>query len=93
MEAVNELTSRIESNVDLFHRIEYAPLLLEARKQVAELIGAETDEVVFVLNASMGVTTVLRNFEWEDGDIIFACMSLDLSYLEELRGRRAYDIH
>ena len=83
LEATNALTLRIESNPDLFHRIEYAPLLTDARKQVAELIGAETDEVVFVMNASMGVTTVLRNFEWEEGDIIFACTSLVSSYLEE----------
>ncbi|KAF5316760.1 hypothetical protein D9619_006842 [Psilocybe cf. subviscida] len=72
IEATNELTLRVESNADLFHRIEYLPLLVEARTQVAELIGAERDEVVFVTNASMGVATVMRNFEWEEGDMIFA---------------------
>ncbi|KAF9483081.1 lolT-1 [Pholiota conissans] len=70
-EAVHALSERIEANPDLFHRIEFKPLLDEARQRVADLIGAKRDEVVFVANASMGVNTVLRNFEWEEGDIIF----------------------
>ncbi|KAF8959578.1 pyridoxal phosphate-dependent transferase [Flammula alnicola] len=72
LQAVSELTTRIEANPDLFHRVEFKPLLVESRKQVAALIGAKTDEVVLVSNASMGVNAVLRNFEWEEGDIIFS---------------------
>jgi len=49
------------------------PLLINARQKVADLIGAKLDEVVLVSNASMGINTVLRNFDWEEGDIIFAC--------------------
>jgi len=48
-------------------------MLVNARQKIADLIGAKLDEVVLVSNASMGVNTILRNFEWEEGDIIFAC--------------------
>ncbi|THH15703.1 hypothetical protein EW146_g4814 [Bondarzewia mesenterica] len=51
-------------------RIEFAPLMRSVRARVAKLIGAERDEVVIVPNASHGVNTVLRNFEWHEGDII-----------------------
>lgn len=45
--------------------------LVEARKQIAEFIGAaRTDEVVLTTNASMGLNTILRNIEWEKGDTI-----------------------
>jgi len=74
LEAVNQLTLRIEANPDLFHRVEYQPLLINSRQKIANLIGAKLDEVVLVSNASMGVNTVLRNFSWEEGDIIFACV-------------------
>ncbi len=69
------LSDRIEANPDLFHRIDFKPLLDEARSRVAQIIGADLDEVVFVPNASMGVNNVLRNFDWEEDDIIFACTS------------------
>jgi selenocysteine lyase/cysteine desulfurase len=75
MQAVTELSERIEANPDLFHRIDFKPLLDDARQRVADLVGAQLDEIVFVTNASVGLNTVLRNFEWEEGDIIFACAS------------------
>ena len=40
------------------------------RAAVAKLIGAETDEVVLVPNASHAYNVVLRNFEWREGDVI-----------------------
>ncbi|RDB27630.1 Hercynylcysteine sulfoxide lyase [Hypsizygus marmoreus] len=69
---VNELTLKIESNPDHFHRISYLPLLVDVRRRLAQLIGVDTDEVVLVPNASVGVNTVLRNFEWEEGDTLIA---------------------
>ncbi|KIJ57817.1 hypothetical protein HYDPIDRAFT_184262 [Hydnomerulius pinastri MD-312] len=66
----DNLTTEIEANPDKFYRL-YAPeRMREARARVAKMIGAETDECVFVTNASMGMTTLLRNFEWNEGDII-----------------------
>ena len=37
---------------------------------MAKLIGAETDEVVLVPNATHALNVVLRNFEWREGDVI-----------------------
>ncbi|PSR75560.1 hypothetical protein PHLCEN_2v9040 [Hermanssonia centrifuga] len=59
-----------EKNPDRFHRVTYMPLLAEVRRQVAELIGAQNEEVVLVPNATHGLNTVLRNIEWREGDII-----------------------
>ncbi|KAH9902931.1 PLP-dependent transferase [Cubamyces lactineus] len=60
----------IERNPDLFHRLKVKPLLDKARESVAKLIEAETDEVVLVPNATHALNTVLRNFEWREGDVI-----------------------
>ena len=37
---------------------------------VAKLIGADADEVVLVPNATHALNTVMRNFEWREGDVI-----------------------
>jgi len=66
----DDLTTHIEANPDRFMRIECIDHWNEARNRVASLIGAMTDECVFVTNASHGINTVLRNFEWKEGDII-----------------------
>ena len=73
LEAINELTLEIESKPDLFHRLSYQKRLVGVREKLACFIGAKTDEVVLVPNASMGINTVLRNFEWERDDQIFVC--------------------
>lgn len=46
----------------------------EARVRIAKMIGAEPEECVFVTNASMGITTILRNFEWHEEDTIIKSM-------------------
>lgn len=40
------------------------------RGLLADFIGAKEDEVVLVPNATHGLNTVLRNFEWREGDIL-----------------------
>ncbi|KAH9930085.1 PLP-dependent transferase [Fomitopsis serialis] len=40
------------------------------RKRVADVVNAELDEIVLVPNATHGINTVLRNFEWKEGDVI-----------------------
>ncbi|KAI0078832.1 PLP-dependent transferase [Panus rudis PR-1116 ss-1] len=76
-----------EQNPDKFHRFTYLPLLEESRKLVAELIGAEHDEIVLVPNATHGINTILRNMEWRDGDILlgasttYDAVSKTLKYL------------
>lgn len=67
------MTMEIEANPDHFHRIGYLPLLVDVRRKLAQMIGANVDECVLVANASMGINTILRNFDWEEGDTIVAC--------------------
>lgn len=74
--AVNKLTMKIESNPDLFHRIEYLPLLIDVRRRLAQMIGANIDECVLVQNTSTGLNIILRNFEWKAGDVIIPCKLL-----------------
>ncbi|KAG6865148.1 hypothetical protein C0991_004830 [Blastosporella zonata] len=76
---------QVEANPDLFHRLEFQPLLIDVRRRIAQLIGADVDEVVFVYNASMGVNTVLRNFEWEKGDTLIAFNTTYQSVHETVR--------
>lgn len=71
--AVDELTAKIEFNPDVFMRVTLYPMLEKVREQLAGFIGAKTDEIVLVQNTSVGIATILRNFEWEEGDIIFVC--------------------
>ncbi|KII90839.1 hypothetical protein PLICRDRAFT_106338 [Plicaturopsis crispa FD-325 SS-3] len=68
--ACDKFAAQTESNPDMFYRFEYAPLLIAARARVAHLLHAEPDECVLVLNASTALDTVLRNFQWNAGDII-----------------------
>ncbi|KAL0954146.1 hypothetical protein HGRIS_005283 [Hohenbuehelia grisea] len=68
----NALTLEIERNPDVFHRRNYQNPLKRVREQVADIIGAHADECVIVPNASHGINTVLRNFDWESQDIIIA---------------------
>lgn len=71
--AVHDMNMEIEVNPDKFHRITYMPRLVDVRRKLAQLIGANLDECVLLSNASAGVDTILRNFEWEKGDIIVTC--------------------
>ena len=68
--ACEKMTREIEANPDRFMRSTYIPILRDVRARVAKLIGAEADECVIVPNATHGVNTVLRNFDWNEGDII-----------------------
>ncbi len=70
----DKLAREIERNPDLFLRFTHYDIQAEVRELIAPLIGAQADECVIVPNASHGVNTVLRNIEWEKGDIIIDCM-------------------
>ncbi|KDQ26330.1 hypothetical protein PLEOSDRAFT_159747 [Pleurotus ostreatus PC15] len=66
----DRLAREIERNPDLFHRFTHYNIQAQVRELIAPLIGAQADECVIVPNATLGVNTVLRNIEWERGDII-----------------------
>lgn len=80
--ACDAISAKAESAPDRFHRLDYQSSLLRARERVAQLIGARTEEVVLVPNASAGLNTVLRNFAWNAGDVLVggASRPLTLSY-------------
>ncbi|GBE88395.1 Hercynylcysteine sulfoxide lyase [Sparassis crispa] len=87
--ASTKITMLAERNPDKFHRVTYMPMLKEARGRVANLIGAELDEVVLVPNATHGINTVLRNFEWKESDVMlgasttYGAVSRTLQYLSD----------
>lgn len=65
------LSRTIEGNPDKFIRLTYLELMINTRARLTQMIGADSiDEVVLVNNASHGINTVLRNFEWKAGDVI-----------------------
>ncbi|KAI1337045.1 aminotransferase family protein-like protein [Xylariaceae sp. FL0016] len=64
------LRRETEARPDTFIRFRYPGLLREAREAIAPLLGAKTDEVVFVPNALTGINTALRNLTYQDGDVI-----------------------
>ncbi|KAJ7278862.1 PLP-dependent transferase [Mycena rebaudengoi] len=68
--ACNALTLRIESNPDLFVRVDNEGLITKTREQIARFVGAKTREIVLVRNASHGLNTIMRSFEWNEGDVI-----------------------
>jgi selenocysteine lyase/cysteine desulfurase len=74
--AARELSMSVEANPDHFFLGSYRPLLVNVRRQLAQMIGADTDECVLVSNATTGINVVLRNFAWEEGDIIVNCKLL-----------------
>ncbi|KAJ7757543.1 PLP-dependent transferase [Mycena metata] len=70
VDACKAMDAEAESNPDRWIRFTYYPRLTNVRERVAALIGAKTDECVLVPNASHGISTVLRNIEWQKDDII-----------------------
>lgn len=63
-----ELRSRLESEPVRFMARELEPLLDESRRRVAEFIGADPRDLVFVTNATTGVNAVVRSLDFKAGD-------------------------
>ena len=63
-----ELRAQLEREPVYFfnHRLE--PLLDEARQALAEFVGADPEDLVFVSNATTGVNAVLRSLSFQPGD-------------------------
>lgn len=77
----DEITLQIESQPDRFMKFDCAPLIAGVRSRIAQFIGAEADECLFVTNTSTGLNTILRNFVWDKEDIIITCEFISLSPL------------
>ncbi|TFL02279.1 PLP-dependent transferase [Pterulicium gracile] len=86
-----EITARIESNPELFMRFHSGPLSADVRERIAGFIGAEADECVLVTNATMAVTTIMKNFMWHAEDVI---ITLGTSYTSiNTTAQSLHDIH
>lgn len=62
------LQDRLERQPVRFLVDDFEPLWDDARRQLAEFVGADADDLVFVPNATTGVNTVLRSLEFQRGD-------------------------
>jgi isopenicillin-N epimerase len=68
LELQQELRARMERQPVLFHSRELEPLLDEARSALARFVGAHSDDLAFVPNATAGVNTVVRSLRLLPGD-------------------------
>ena len=59
-----------ESRPDDFFRFNLARYLNPARCAIADFLGVDAKECVFLPNATTGINTVLRNLVFEEGDVI-----------------------
>jgi isopenicillin-N epimerase len=70
LEAQARLRSRLEREPVRFLARDLGPMLDSARGTMADLIGCDAEDLVFVSNATEGVNTVLRCLRLEPGDEI-----------------------
>lgn len=68
LEAQDGWRRRLERNPTRFMVEEYEPALDDARARLASLVGADPTDLVFVSNATTGVSTVVRSLSFEPGD-------------------------
>src|SRR5262249_42138089 len=63
-----ELRAKLEANPMRFLVRDYPPLLDASREEVARLLGASTEDIVFTRNATVGVNVVARSLNLLPGD-------------------------
>jgi isopenicillin-N epimerase len=68
LEVQQELRQQLERQPLRFFNHEWEPLIDAARVQLAEFVGADPAELVFVPNATTGVNAVLRSLQFQPGD-------------------------
>ncbi|GAA6056227.1 hypothetical protein JCM3770_002097 [Rhodotorula araucariae] len=72
LERLRALQDQATASADRYMKLEYEALLVEARARMAEFVDCDTDDLVFVTNATSGINTVLRGLttDWKKGDRI-----------------------
>ncbi|MBI4663649.1 MAG: aminotransferase class V-fold PLP-dependent enzyme [Verrucomicrobia bacterium] len=63
-----EIQNRLERQPVQFFVRDLEPMLDQARSDLAQFLGADAEDLVFVPNATAGVNTVLRSLSFERGD-------------------------
>ena len=94
LEFQNDLRARLERQPVQFLVRELEPLLDHARAALAEFVGADAGDLVFVPNTTSGVNTVLRSLTFAPGDELlvtnheYAACRNALNYVAERSGAR-----
>ena len=70
LEAQNQWRRRWEADTTEFVVSDWEPALDRSRAALAELVGARSEDLVFVSNATAGVNIVARSLEFSPGDQI-----------------------
>lgn len=72
LDIYKEFLAEAERRPDTFVRVQYRPYLEQARKELAELVRCDKDDLVLVPNATSGVNAVLRGLsgKWKEGEAI-----------------------
>lgn len=68
LEFQGQIRDRLERQPVQFFVRDLESLLDHARDELARFLGAQTDDLVFVANATAGVNTVLRSLKFQAGD-------------------------
>lgn len=68
LEAQKQVRQELEREPVRFFLREFEPLLDQARDQLAQFVGVEARDLVFVPNATTGVNSVLRSLQLNPGD-------------------------
>lgn len=94
LEYQREIRLRLERNAMQFLVYDLEPELDRARHALAGFLGAKSEDLVFVSNATAGVNTVLRSLSWKPNDELLttdhaynACRNA-LEYMSERFGAR-----
>jgi selenocysteine lyase/cysteine desulfurase len=93
------LRDEVESAPDPFISLDWASRLRGSRALAADFLHCQTDELVFVPNATTGLDTVLKNLKWESGDvvlvyeIVYEAVRGGICWLEETFGVRVEVVH
>jgi isopenicillin-N epimerase len=94
LEAQTQWRARLERQPLQFLARELEPVLDVARTKLAQFVGTDPDDLVFVPNATAGVNTVLRSLWFQPGDELLttdhaynACRNA-LDYVAERSGAR-----
>jgi isopenicillin-N epimerase len=68
LEAQQAYRQQLEQEPLRFIMREYEPLLDRARKALAEFVGVDPTDLVFISNATTGVNSILRSLSFNPGD-------------------------
>lgn len=68
--ALRQVQERIESNADLWIRIDARIEMDKVRAQIASLLKADASDIVVVPNTTSGMNAILRSMIWQRGDKI-----------------------